>query len=52
VTATVPETVLLVPFLVSMGPWIEVMEPAGIRAKTAQWLRDSFAHYATDAATR
>lgn len=52
VTATVPETILLVPFLVSMGPWIEVLEPTHIRAKTAKWLRDSFAHYATDAATR
>jgi predicted DNA-binding transcriptional regulator YafY len=52
VTATVPDSVLLVPFLVSMGPWIEVLEPAGIRAKTAQWLRDSFALYATDAAAR
>ena len=43
--------ILLVPFLVSMGPWIEVLEPAGIRAETAKWLRDSLAHYATDAVT-
>lgn len=45
VTATVPDTVLLVPFLVSMGPWIEVTAPASIRARTAQWLRESSAHY-------
>jgi len=49
VSATVPDTVLLVPFLVGMGPWIEVLEPASIRAKTAQWLRDASAHYAADA---
>lgn len=48
-TAEVPDTVLLVPFLVSMGPWIEVMGPDSIRAKVAQWLRDSSAHYAVNA---
>ena len=45
VTATVPDTVLLVPFLVSMGPYLEVLEPAHIRNKTAEWLRDSHALY-------
>ena len=49
VTAKVPDTFLLVPFLVGMGPSIEVLEPAAIRAKTAQWLRESAAHYAVDA---
>lgn len=49
VTATVPETILLVPFLVGMGAGIEVLEPASIRAEVAKWLRDSFAHYASDA---
>jgi predicted DNA-binding transcriptional regulator YafY len=48
VTATVPKTVLLVPFLVGMGPWIEVLEPADVRAMTAKWLRDSAALYRTD----
>jgi predicted DNA-binding transcriptional regulator YafY len=45
VTATVPDTILLVPFLVSMGPWIEVLEPAAVRARTFQWLRDTCAMY-------
>jgi predicted DNA-binding transcriptional regulator YafY len=46
VTATVPQTVLLIPFLAGMGPWIEVMEPQALRSKTAEWLRDSAALYA------
>ena len=46
VTATVPDTVLLVPFLVSMGQWLEVIAPAHIRSRTAQWLRDALALYA------
>lgn len=45
VTATVPETILLVPFLASMGPWIELLEPLGLRAKLASWLQESAAHY-------
>lgn len=45
VTATVPDTVLLVPFLVGMGPHIEVVEPQAMRDKTAQWLKASLAHY-------
>jgi predicted DNA-binding transcriptional regulator YafY len=49
VTATVPETILLVPFLLSMGPWIEVLGPPSVRSKTAQWLRDAAAHYASHA---
>ena len=48
VTATVPETVLLVPFLVSMGPWIEVLGPPSVRSETAKWLRAAVAHYASD----
>lgn len=51
VTATVPETVLLVPFLVSMGPWVEVLGPSSVRSKTAKWLRDAAAHYTSDAST-
>ena len=52
VTATVPQTMLLMPFLVSMGPWIEVLEPAGVRAETAQWVGQMWAHYAGDEAAR
>lgn len=33
--ATVPKTVLLDPFLIRLGPWIEVLEPADVRAEMA-----------------
>ncbi|WP_298923800.1 WYL domain-containing protein [uncultured Ramlibacter sp.] len=46
VTATVPNTLLLVPFLLSMGHWIEVVEPADVRAKTAERVGEMWAHYA------
>jgi len=49
VTSTVPETILLVPFLVSMGPGIEVLGPPSVRSKMAKWLRDASAHYSEDA---
>lgn len=45
VKATVPRTKLLVPFLVSMGPWIEVVAPANVRAETAKWIAGMAAHY-------
>ena len=45
VTATVPNTLLLVPFLLSMGPRVEVLEPAHVREKTFQWVRDTCALY-------
>jgi predicted DNA-binding transcriptional regulator YafY len=51
VTATVPETVLLVPFLLSLGGWIEVLGPPTVRSEVATWLRDAAAHYAPDAAS-
>lgn len=35
VTAEVPNTFLLVPFLLSMGHWIEVVGPQAVRAETA-----------------
>jgi predicted DNA-binding transcriptional regulator YafY len=50
VTATVPQTMLLLPFLVSMGPWIEVLAPAHVRAETAGWVGQMWAHYARDEA--
>jgi len=46
VRATVPDTVLLTPFLVSMGPWIEVIGPPQVREKVSQWLNDTSALYA------
>ncbi|WP_395700206.1 helix-turn-helix transcriptional regulator [Aquabacterium sp.] len=48
VTATVPRTFLLVPFLVSLGAWVEVVGPAEVRAETAKWVRGMAAHYAID----
>lgn len=48
VTATVPQTMLLLPFLVSMGPWIEVVEPAAVRDEISQWVGNMWAHYAPD----
>lgn len=50
VTATVPLTILLVPFLLGMGHWIEVVEPAIVRAETAKRVRAMWAHYAADTA--
>ena len=48
VTATVPKTMLLVPFLVSLGPWIEVLEPAALRSEVAEWVGKMWNHYAID----
>lgn len=48
VTATVPKTMLLLPFLVSMGPWIEVLAPVAVRAETAKWVGRMWRHYACD----
>jgi len=45
VLATVPDTVLLVPFLVSMGPYIKVIGPESVRGKVVGWLREASAHY-------
>jgi predicted DNA-binding transcriptional regulator YafY len=47
VTATVPETYLLIPFLLSMGPWIEVLEPPSVRDETAKRLHAAAAHYSS-----
>jgi len=52
VTATVPKTMLLMPFLLSMGPGVEVLEPAALRAETAQWVGQMRAHYAGDRAAQ
>lgn len=46
VKATVPDTMLLVPFLLSMGPYIEVIGPESVRSETAKRLRDAAARYA------
>jgi predicted DNA-binding transcriptional regulator YafY len=48
VTAKVPLTVLLIPFIVGMGPWVEVLEPAGLRNEAAKWIGGMWAHYAQD----
>lgn len=48
VTATVPSTMLLVPFLLSMGGWIEVLEPPEVVAVMAERVHAMAAHYASD----
>lgn len=48
VKAHVPETTQLVPFLVSMGPWVEVLGPPPVRDKVRQWVTDMAARYAGD----
>lgn len=48
VTATVPVTILLVPFLISMGPWIEVLEPDTIRTAVGNLLHKTSARYPSD----
>ena len=45
VKATVPDTWLLVPFLLSMGPWIEVIAPEHVRKETGIRLVRAAAHY-------
>lgn len=48
VQAHVPITTQLVPFLVSMGPWVEVMGPPAVRERVRQWATDMAALYAAD----
>ncbi len=48
VSANIPDTVLLVPFLLSMGGWIEVLGPPNVRAEMAKRARHIAAHYAAD----
>lgn len=52
VTATVPNTILLMPFLLSMGPWIEVLAPADVRAEAIKRIGGMWAHYAGDVVAR
>jgi predicted DNA-binding transcriptional regulator YafY len=48
VQAQVPVTLLLVPFLLSLGEWIEVMEPPSIRKEITKWARNTSALYRDD----
>jgi predicted DNA-binding transcriptional regulator YafY len=45
VDAKVPDTILLVPFLLSMGHWIEVLGPKKVRDETALRARQMWQHY-------
>ena len=45
VTANIPYTRLLVPFMLSMGHWIEVIAPEHIRKETADRARQMASHY-------
>jgi len=47
-TANIPDTVLLVPFLLSMGGWIEVLGPPRVRVEMARRARHIAGHYAAD----
>lgn len=45
VKATILNTLLLVPFLLSMGGWIEVVSPESVRNEIAERLKKAVAHY-------
>jgi len=45
VTASIPNTVLLKPFLVSMGPGVEVLEPIQLRQDLALWVMEMASLY-------
>ena len=45
VTAHIPDTILLVPFLLSMGQWIEVLGPEEIRNKMLKQTQAMFERY-------
>ena len=45
VTAHIPLSVLLMPFLISLGPGIEVLEPLSLRQQMAHWIRGMWCHY-------
>lgn len=51
VTANVLFTMLLVPFLLSMGGWIEVLGPPQVRDEMAKRVRAMAAHYLPEGAT-
>ncbi len=48
VVITLPDMILLVPFLLSMGGWIEVLGPPKVRAEMAKRARHIAGHYAKD----
>jgi predicted DNA-binding transcriptional regulator YafY len=45
VSASVVNTTLLVPFLLSMGGWIEVIEPKDVREELTKRVTAMSAHY-------
>ena len=45
VGAEIPNTVLLVPFLLSMGPWIKVLAPDNVKAEMAKRVAAMAANY-------
>lgn len=49
VDITLPDMILLVPFLLSMGGWIEVLGPPHVRAEMAKRTHHIAGHYALDA---
>lgn len=51
VTAEIPLSILLTPFIVSMGPGLEVLEPPELRQEVAQWLANAASLYSSEAPT-
>lgn len=47
VSATLRETIQLVPFVLSMGQWVEVLEPQSVRDEVADRATKIAAHYAS-----
>jgi len=45
VTAPIPLTVLLKPFLASLGPDVEILEPSSLRQDMAQWFSSAAQYY-------
>ena len=45
VTAPIPLTILLKPFLASLGPDVEVLEPPSLRQEMAQWFNMAAQYY-------
>ncbi len=48
VKAKIPFTVLLIPFILSMGQWIEVVGPKHVRSETVSRIRGMLERYAFD----
>jgi len=48
----IPITQMLVPFIASYGPGIEVLEPLELRLEVARWLKQALSNYSKDGAVK